>query len=111
MHVSSYLQQLLQLRYPALQSLLTQSRVQEIIEHQCYISNDYQQDLLEGKWESCTVQLPYTDGMSVGSPSDLAEQEERDQQRRGRARQHLLRLSQRKREEKVCILILYMCSC
>lgn len=101
LHVSSYLQQLLQLRYPALQSLLTQSRVQEIIEHQCYISTDYQQDLLEGKWESCIVQLPYTDGMSVGSPSDLAEQEERDQQRRGRARQHLLRLSQRKREEKI----------
>ena len=97
--MNSYLQRLLQLRYPPLQGLLTVSRTQELVETHCYVSSDYMQDLRERTWRPCTVQFPF---VGVASSSvDLVEQSEKDQQRRERARQHLLRLSQRKREEKV----------
>ncbi len=95
----SYLQRLLQLRYPALQGLLSTSRVQEIVEAHCHVSNDYINDLRERSLPSRVIQFPFIGG--VASSVDVAEQTEKDQHRRDRARQHLLRLSQRKREEKV----------
>ena len=98
--VSSYLQRLLQLRYPSLQGLITLSRAEELVHNHCYIAEDYIQALSQKAWPQCTVQLPYVGG-SVGQVLDPSEQVEKDQQRRERARQHLLRLSQSKREEKV----------
>ncbi len=109
-HVTSYLQRLLQLRYPALHSLMSVSRAQEIVNNHCYMSSDYQTDLREGGLRSRVVQFPYFGGPVVGI--DTAEQTEREQQKRERARQHLLRLNQRKREEKVHnVLLILRLSC
>lgn len=99
--MTSYLHRLLQLRYPALQGLLSTSRAQEIVENHCYVSEDYLVDLRDNRLKSCIVQFPF---VGEALPVDLAEQTEKDQQRRERARQHLLRMSQRKREEKVVIM-------
>ena len=99
------MQRLLQLRYPSLQGLITLSRAEELVHHHCYIAEDYIQTLSQRAWPQCTVQLPYVGG-SVGQALDPSEQVEKDQQRRERARQHLLRLSQSKREEKVRTFII-----
>ena len=108
LHVSHYLLRLLQLRYPALQSLLTLSRAEELVHNHCVIANDYIRALSEKCWPNITIQLPFNYGVGGGQVIDFAKQEEKDQQRRERARQHLLRLSQNKREEKVGRII---CMC
>lgn len=73
----------------------------------------YIETLSKKDWPKLTVQLPYIavgggGGGAVGGTSiDLAKQEEKVLQRRERARQHLLRLSQTKREEKVSLFLFY----
>ena len=118
LHVSSYLQRLLQLRYQALQSLISLTRSEELVHTHCFIADSYIETLSRKDWPTVTVQLPYIaagggGGGGVGGASiDLAKQEEKVLQRRERARQHLLRLSQTKREEKVFeILFVLLLKC
>ncbi|XP_019849311.1 PREDICTED: actin-related protein 5-like [Amphimedon queenslandica] len=107
-HISSYLQRLLQLRYQALQSLISLTRAEELVHTHCFVAERYIEMLSKKDWPKLTVQLPYVaigGGGAVGGASiDLAKQEEKVLQRRERARQHLLRLSQTKREEKIASL-------
>ena len=117
LHVSSYLQRLLQLRYQALQSLISLTRSEELVHTHCFIADSYIETLSRKDWPTVTVQLPYIaagggGGVVGGASIDLAKQEEKVLQRRERARQHLLRLSQTKREEKVCeILFVLLLKC
>ena len=112
LHVSSYLQRLLQLRYQALQSLISLTRSEELVHTHCFISDSYIESLSRKDWPTVTVQLPYIaaggGGGVAGASIDLAKQEEKVLQRRERARQHLLRLSQTKREEKVSEILFVM---
>ena len=94
-----YLQRLLQLKQPWLQMLVTPTRALELLYSHCYVAEDYEEELL-GAVETRTVQLPYSLDAGEGVMDPL-QREEKDQQRRQRAREQLLRLNQRKREEKV----------
>jgi actin-related protein 5 len=85
-----------------LQGLITATRAEELVHHHCFIANDYINVLSERAWPNITIQLPFTSGASGAEQSiDYAKQEEKDRQRKERARQHLLRLGQNKREEKI----------
>ena len=79
--------------------LVTPTRVLELVYSHCYIAEDYDEELLVGG-ERRMVQLPYSLEAGDGGMDPL-QREEKDQQRRQRAREQLLRLNQRKREEKV----------
>ena len=79
----------------------------------CFVAERYIETLSKKDWPKLTVQLPYIavgGGAMGGTSIDLAKQEEKVLQRRERARQHLLRLSQTKREEKVCFYLVFTCS-
>ena len=64
MHSVSYLQRLLQLKYPDLLAYITLSRMQELINHHCYVAEEYGAELTDwatGKHEKDfrVTQLPY----------------------------------------------------
>ena len=107
-HVLGYMQRLLQLKTPPIASLLTLSRVQEIVHAHCYIASNYLETLLDTQRENIYIQVPGAD-ISNNIMADTSEQEEKDVLRREKARKHLLRLSQKKREDKVsysCLIFL-----
>ena len=65
LHTMGYMQRLLQLKYPGLQTHVTLSRAQEIVSHHTYTALDYSAELrewAEGRHERDyrLVQLPYT---------------------------------------------------
>ena len=94
-----FLQCLLRLKYPWLQAMITPSRVQELVHHHCYVAGDYKDELCEVA-DPRTVQLPYSLEPAEALMDPLLK-EEKDLQRRQRARDQLLKLNQRKKEEKV----------
>ena len=65
LHTVCYLHRLLQLKYPGLQTHVTLSRAQELVDRHCYIALDYATELKEwaaGRHEKDfrLIQLPYT---------------------------------------------------
>ena len=64
-HIVSYLARLLQLKYPALQALITLSRAQELVHTHCYLALNYSEELCEWAGGEKSghiriIQLPYT---------------------------------------------------
>ena len=65
LHTASYLHRLLALKYPALQTHITLSRVQEVLSHHCSVSLDYPGDLRTWAARGCqdgyrVIQLPFS---------------------------------------------------
>ena len=65
LHTVCYLHRLLQLKYPGLQTHVTLSRAQELVNHHSYIALDYAAELKDwaaGRHEKDfrLIQLPYT---------------------------------------------------
>lgn len=65
LHTVGYLHRLLQLKYPGLQTHITLSRAQELVNHHTYTALDYSTELREwaaGRHEKDfrLIQLPYT---------------------------------------------------
>lgn len=104
-HVIGYMQRLLQLKYPALLGHITLSRAQEITTNHCYLALDYASELAA----ACTmgdegfrvIQLPFTQAAAL---SDATVKEEKDKIRKQKAHEQLLKLNQRKREERIAEL-------
>ncbi|XP_076859117.1 actin-related protein 5 [Brachyhypopomus gauderio] len=98
-HTAAYMQRLLQLKYPAHQTAITPSRMEQLLQHHCYVAEDYQQEL--ERWRSGQfyeaevhrMQLPFS-GKSYASVEDR--QEKRVQQLR-----RLEEISNRHREEQI----------
>ncbi|KAJ8257970.1 hypothetical protein GJAV_G00191710 [Gymnothorax javanicus] len=101
-HAASYLQRLLQLKYPGHLAAVTLSRMEELLHEHCYIAEDYQEEL--EKWRSPEfyerevhrLQLPYSSKLLGGSLSAEERQEKRAQQLR-----RLQELNARRREERL----------
>uniref|UniRef100_A0A8C5QXJ1 Actin-related protein 5 n=1 Tax=Leptobrachium leishanense TaxID=445787 RepID=A0A8C5QXJ1_9ANUR len=100
-HSVTYLQRLLQLKYPGHLSAITLSRVEEILHDHCYIPEDYMEELQ--KWR-CPyyyeenvhkMQLPFTSKL-LGTAAPSEEKQERRQQQLRR----LQELNARRRDEK-----------
>jgi actin-related protein 5 len=105
-NVVAYLNRLLQLSRPPLLPHLTLTRAQEMVHANCYLATDYSAELQE--WGSGSragdvrlAQLPYSPSLATPLLMDAAGREARDRQRRERAREQLLKVNQRKREEKI----------
>ncbi|XP_067299168.1 actin-related protein 5 [Pseudorasbora parva] len=99
---ASYLQRLLQLKYPANQTAITLSRMEELLHQHSYVALDYQQEL--DNWRSPNfyekevhrVQLPFS-GRAVGVCVSAEERNERKAQQLRR----LQEINSRRREEKL----------
>ncbi|XP_067266157.1 actin-related protein 5 [Chanodichthys erythropterus] len=99
---ASYLQRLLQLKYPANQTAITLSRMEELLHQHSYVALDYQQEL--ENWRSPVfyekevhrVQLPFS-GRAVGVCMSAEERNERKAQQLRR----LQEINSRRREEKL----------
>ncbi|XP_072538199.1 actin-related protein 5 isoform X2 [Salminus brasiliensis] len=100
-HTATYMQRLLQLKYPAHQAAITPSRMEELLHHHCYVAVDYQQEL--EKWRSAEfyeeevhrMQLPFSGKVAGVFASVEERQEKRVQQLR-----RLQELNSRHREER-----------
>ncbi|KAL4646320.1 actin-related protein 5 [Arapaima gigas] len=101
-HAASYLQRLLQLKYPGHAATITLSRMEELLHEHSYIALDYQQEL--EKWRSAEfyeqevhrMQLPFSAKVLGGPLSAEERQEKRAQQLR-----RLQEMNARRREEKL----------
>ncbi|XP_034000453.1 actin-related protein 5 [Trematomus bernacchii] len=99
---ASYLQRLLQLKYPGHLAAVTLSRVEELLHEHSYIAEDYQDEL--EKWRSPEfyerevhrMQLPFSGKVPGGSVSVEERHERRAQQLR-----RLQEINARRREEKL----------
>ncbi|KAG1929070.1 actin-related protein 5 [Pimephales promelas] len=99
---ASYLQRLLQLKYPSHQPSLTLSRMEELLHRHCYTAPDYQQEL--DNWRSPEfyerevhrVQLPFS-GRTAGVCVSAEERNER----RAQQLRRLQEINSRRREEKL----------
>nr|XP_046251917.1 actin-related protein 5 [Scatophagus argus] len=99
---ASYLQRLLQLKYPGHLAAITLSRVEELLHEHSYIAGDYQEEL--EKWRSPEfyeqevhrMQLPFSGKVPGGCVSVEERQERRAQQLR-----RLQEINARRREEKL----------
>ncbi|KAL2101971.1 hypothetical protein ACEWY4_003732 [Coilia grayii] len=102
-HAASYLQRLLQLKYPGQLPALTLSRMEELLHQHSYIASDYQQEL--EKWRSPEfyeqevhrIQLPF----SAKQASATAVGAEERQERRANQLRRLQEINARRREEKI----------
>lgn len=100
--------------------MITPSRVQELLENHCYVATNYAEELRASSRDPHTIQLPFSpvrlwpmrtrlaelnlvslSKAAKGAMLDAIQREEKDLQRRQRAREHLMKLNQRKREERV----------
>ncbi|XP_069508471.1 actin-related protein 5 [Ambystoma mexicanum] len=101
---ATYLQRLLQLKYPGHLAAITLSRMEEILHEHSYVAEDYIQELQ--KWRSPEyyeanvhkMQLPFSNKL-LGSAVTLEEKQERRQQQLRR----LQELNARRREEKLLL--------
>uniref|UniRef100_A0A8C9RW95 Actin-related protein 5 n=1 Tax=Scleropages formosus TaxID=113540 RepID=A0A8C9RW95_SCLFO len=101
-HAASYLQRLLQLKYPGHAAAVTLSRMEELLHEHSYVAVDYQQEL--EKWRSVEfyeqevhrMQLPFSAKVLAGPLSAEERQERRAQQLR-----RLQEMNARRREEKL----------
>lgn len=101
---ATYLQRLLQLKYPGHLAAITLSRVEEILHEHCYVAEDYFEELQ--KWRSPEyyesnvhkMQLPFSTKF-LGSAVTAEERQERRQQQLRR----LQELNARRREEKLLL--------
>ncbi|MBN3280352.1 ARP5 protein, partial [Polyodon spathula] len=101
-HSASYLQRLLQLKYPGHLAAITLSRMEECLHQHCYIAQDYQQEL--DRWrcgefyekEVHRLQLPFSQKLLSNTLSAEERLERRSQQLR-----RLQELNARRREEKL----------
>lgn len=105
-NVVAYLNRLLQLSHPPLLPHLTLTRAQEMVHSHCYLAIEYSTELQDwasgGRSDDIRVaQLPYSPSLATPLLVDAAGKETRDKQRRERAREQLLKINQRKREEKI----------
>ncbi|KAI2660994.1 Actin-related protein 5 [Labeo rohita] len=99
---TAYLQRLLQLKYPANQTAITLSRMEELLHQHSYVALDYQHEL--DKWRSPNfyerevhrVQLPFS-GRAAGVCVSVEERNERKAQQLRR----LQEINSRRREEKL----------
>ncbi|XP_035238228.1 actin-related protein 5 [Anguilla anguilla] len=99
---ASYLQRLLQLKYPGHLAAVTLTRMEELLHEHSYTALDYQEEL--EKWRSAEfyeqqvhrLQLPYSAKLLGGSLSAEERQERRAQQLR-----RLQEVNARRREEKL----------
>ncbi|KAM7412252.1 hypothetical protein PAMA_021952 [Pampus argenteus] len=99
---ASYLQRLLQLKYPGHLAAITLSRMEELLHEHSYTAVDYQEEL--EKWRSPEfyerevhrMQLPFTGKVPGGCVSVEERQERRAQQLR-----RLQEINARRREEKL----------
>ena len=130
-----YLQRLLQLKYPDLQSHVTLSRAQEMVASHTYMALDYSAELrewAEGRHDGHVraIQLPYTQVHVVcmkrffliiayrefGAPIQVPPLSQassllvdplsrgmKERQKKQKAREQLLKLNQKKKEEKVLV--------
>ncbi|XP_067096402.1 actin-related protein 5 [Osmerus mordax] len=101
-HASSYLQRLLQLKYPGHLAAITLSRMEELLHEHSYTATDYHQEL--EKWRSPEfyerevhrIQLPFSAKVLGGAVSVEERQERRAQQLR-----RLQEINTRRREDKL----------
>ncbi|XP_069035607.1 actin-related protein 5 isoform X2 [Lepisosteus oculatus] len=101
-HAASYLQRLLQLKYPGHLAAITLSRMEELLHEHSYTALDYQEEL--ERWrcadfyerEVHRIQLPFSSKLAGGTLSAEERQERRAQQLR-----RLQELNTRRREEKL----------
>ncbi|XP_051789233.1 actin-related protein 5 [Erpetoichthys calabaricus] len=101
-HAASYLQRLLQLKYPVHLAAITLSRAEEILHGHCYVAHDYHDEM--EKWrkpdfyekEVHRMQLPFSQKLLGSTLSAEERQERRSQQLR-----RLQELNARRREEKL----------
>ncbi|XP_062996775.1 actin-related protein 5 [Elgaria multicarinata webbii] len=99
---ATYLQRLLQLKYPGHFAAITLSRVEEILHEHSYVAEDYKEEMQ--KWRSPEyyennvhkMQLPFSNKL-LGSTLTSEEKQERRQQQLRR----LQELNARRREEKL----------
>ncbi|KAK2851187.1 hypothetical protein Q5P01_007463 [Channa striata] len=99
---ASYLQRLLQLKYPGHLAAITLSRMEELLHEHSYIAVDYQEEL--EKWrgpefyerEVHRIQLPFSGKLPGGCVTVEERQERRAQQLR-----RLQEINARRREEKL----------
>lgn len=99
---ASYLQRLLQLKYPGHLAAITLSRVEELLHEHSYIAADYHEEL--EKWRSPEfydrevhrMQLPFS-GKVAGSSVSVEERQER----RAQQLRRLQEINARRREEKL----------
>ncbi|XP_041941850.1 actin-related protein 5 [Alosa sapidissima] len=100
---ASYLQRLLQLKYPGQQPALTLSRMEELLHQHSYIASDYQQEL--EKWRSPEfyeqevhrIQLPFSAKLAGAAGVGAEERQER----RANQLRRLQEINARRREEKI----------
>ncbi|KAM4692331.1 actin-related protein 5 [Rhinophrynus dorsalis] len=98
----TYLQRLLQLKYPGHLSAITLSRMEEILHEHCYVPEDYMEELQ--KWRCPDyyeqnvhkMQLPFSTKLLASAVPSEEKQERRQQQLR-----RLQELNARRREEKL----------
>ncbi|KAM4623260.1 actin-related protein 5 [Discoglossus pictus] len=98
----SYLQRLMQLKYPGHLSAITLSRMEEILHEHCYVPEDYMEELQ--KWRCPDyyeqnvhkMQLPFSAKLLASTVPSEEKQERRQQQLR-----RLQELNARRREEKL----------
>ncbi|MBN3298111.1 ARP5 protein, partial [Amia calva] len=101
-HAASYLQRLLQLKYPGHLAAITLSRMEELLHEHSYTALHYQEDLEQWRCpeyyerEVHRLQLPFSPKLAGGSASAEERQERRPQQLR-----RLQELNARRREEKL----------
>ncbi|KAJ8894423.1 hypothetical protein PR048_007076 [Dryococelus australis] len=101
-HITNYLHRLLQLKYPAHFNAITLSRAELLVHEQCYIAEDYQEELQQ--WGNSDyydqhvrrIQLPYAAPASV--PGLTPEQQ---RERRRELARRLIEINARKREERL----------
>lgn len=99
---ASYMQRLLQLKYPGHLPAITLSRVEEILHEHCYIAGDYMEEL--GLWKLPDfyeknihrMQLPFNNKLLASTLTVEEKMERRQQQIR-----RLQELNARRREEKL----------
>ncbi|XP_062510427.1 actin-related protein 5-like isoform X2 [Corticium candelabrum] len=105
-HVISFMQRLLQLKHPAHLQAVTLSRAQELVHDFTYMAVDFMAELNEWKGGAVPdgklikIQLPYTE-LPLMDPEELAQKEEREQERRQTQAQRLREMTSRKRLEKL----------
>ncbi|XP_053309450.1 actin-related protein 5 [Spea bombifrons] len=101
-HAVTYLQRLLQLKYPGHVSAITLSRMEEILHDHCYVPEDYMEELQ--KWRCPDyyeqnvhkMQLPFSSKLLNSAIPSEEKQERRQQQLR-----RLQELNARRKEEKL----------
>ncbi|XP_063243980.1 LOW QUALITY PROTEIN: actin-related protein 5 [Bacillus rossius redtenbacheri] len=101
-HVAGYLHRLLQLKYPAHFNAITLSRAELLVHEQCYVAEDYQQELR--RWGDPDhyerhvrrIQLPW----AAPAPAPGLAPEQQRERRRELARR-LVEINARKREERL----------